>query len=371
MKKAITSTILCAVAAAGLMSCNSDSGKDFTDYQQQILTNAADQVIIPAYAEFEDSTNTLKQGVTDLCSFIPGQRTDTGLESVRESWKAAMGAWARLQIIRFGPVLEENRQLSIQYWPDPNKKVAISANQIIADDAIITESYIRETPIQSQGLPILEYMLFSGLEGDPLADLNGEKSVRYCALLSAVSEFLHTQARTLHQNWVNNYRDEFTNPPVGNSFVDTEDAIETLINSMAELLQIIRDDKLKAVLGNTTTNPDAAESHRSQLSLDNIVQNLESLRLLYLCIDTFGFDDYLRVVADEAIVDVTVSDLFQQSIYAAAQIHSPLSLAVNDPTERALVENLAQHIDELANYVEHEFVAAMDASLGFNANDGD
>lgn len=372
MKIWLKVTVVSAVMAAVLWGCGDhDSNGGVPAAQRHILESAVEHIVIPNHLTLQNRLETLQTQVDNFCSVSAGSRTAEELSTLQTSWMLAMDAWTTLQVVRFGPVKESNRQLSVQFWPDPGNKVSVAAEQIVASTATIDEIFIAASTVQSQGLPLMEYLLFAGTVDDPLADLNSIDGTRRCDLLSAVNSYLHTTATTLHQRWTDSYASEVTNPGNSGEFADEQEAIDELVNSMVELLQVIQNNKLADPLGETTPNPEAAESYRSQHSLNNIIKNLEGLREIYRGGSGYGFDDYLRIAVDQAIVDAGMEDLIQQSISAAQSISMPLTLAVSDSDQKALVQVLEQQILTLTAYIENDFATAMDASLGFNANDGD
>ena len=362
-----------SIAAVFLWSCgggNSNENGGIIGLQQRILSSAAEGVIVPGYANLKNQSGAFQNQVDSFCIEAPGNRTENELDALKESWKAVMDDWMRLQVIRFGPVTENNRQFSMQFWPDPGNKVGVAAEQLVAGSLELDETLISGSTTQSQGLPILEYLLFAGNSGNPLTDFNSSDGQRRCELLSAVATYQHNLAATIHNTWVDSYATELSHPG-GASYTTQEEAIEELINSMVEFLEIIKGNKLGDPLGTSTPNPQAAESYRSENSINNIINNLLGLRDLYRGDENDGFDDYLKNSLETKTLDTQMEDLIQQSISAAETISLPLTDAVSDANQKALVQALELQISMLISFIKNDFASAMNANIGFNANDGD
>ncbi|MBV1915722.1 MAG: imelysin family protein [Pseudomonadales bacterium] len=373
MKQLTLMAVTSAAIATLFLGCSSDSDRDASieDLQQQAVENAVNRMIIPAYELFENQLSELLTDTTNFCNEAAGSHTTGGLTILQTSWKSAMDTWSTLQVVRTGPVMEENRMLRIQLWPDPTNKVGIAAELIVASPSIISEAFIAGESVQSQGLPILEYLFFASNSGDPLVDLNGMDGARRCDLALAVSANLYTLATTLNQNWSDSFSEQLVNPGNGGVFATNQDAIDELVNGMVELLEITKNKKLTVPLGNGTPNQQAVESYRSHHSLTNIIKNLEGIRTLYRGGDGFGLDDFINDVADQSLIDIEMEDFIQQSISDAETISLPLTDAITDPAQSALAIALEQTLSDLTSFVKNDFAYSLDATIGFNANDGD
>ena len=75
------------------------------------LTN----VIRPGYADLTKATAALDKDVQSLCT----QPSAAALDQVKSSFEKAVAAWSRVEILRFGPILQARRYERIFYWPDP------------------------------------------------------------------------------------------------------------------------------------------------------------------------------------------------------------------------------------------------------------
>jgi len=374
MKIFIKVSLGCILIASLLWACGGndagDNSQDIRKQQRLVLEGAVLRMMSPLRENLGESLIALQSKTETFCTVATGSHTSNELEVLQAAWKEVMNLWMKFQVVRIDPIAHSGLKLSIQFWPDPGNKVGKAAEQIVVSSTAIDQTLISNSTVQSQGLPMLEYLLFSGAAGDPLADLNGSEGVRRCDLLGAVTENLSQLSGALHQRWLAS-NDSPPTYPGSDTFATEQAAIDELVNGMVELLEIVQVKKVGDPLGGTNSNPQAAESYRSLHSLNNIVQNLVGLRELYLGGQGYGFDDYLSAVVNRGTVAAEMESLIQQSISAAQTISLPLTNAVLNADQKALVQALEQQILTLTNYIKADFADAMNTRIGFNANDGD
>ena len=93
-----------------------------------------------------------------LCA-APSQQA---LDAARQSFGETVDAWSAIEIIRFGPVTEENRLERMLFWPD-RKGTGLKQVQaaLAAKDATATDAgSLASKSVAMQGLGALEFVLF-------------------------------------------------------------------------------------------------------------------------------------------------------------------------------------------------------------------
>jgi predicted lipoprotein len=124
------------------------------------------QVIRPGYAAFADATGALEDKLDALCA----QPSSDALSQAKDAFAAAVAAWSKVEIIRFGPVIEDHRFERLFFWPDP-KGIGLRQIQdaLAKQDGAVTEpNQLADKSVALQGLPALEYLLY-GDGADALA----------------------------------------------------------------------------------------------------------------------------------------------------------------------------------------------------------
>lgn len=94
-----TSLLLAVILTVGMSTSCKDKNKTVAPFDKaSLLTNLADNLIIPAVNDFTSRISTLE---SDYIAF-QADRTTQKLETVRESWKAAYLSWQRVKMYDFG-----------------------------------------------------------------------------------------------------------------------------------------------------------------------------------------------------------------------------------------------------------------------------
>ena len=68
-----------------------------------------------------------------------------------------------MEILRFGPLVEENRLEHLFLWPDPRSTVQRQVRALLtaADPQVLQPTQLRQQSAAVQGLPALEYALYA------------------------------------------------------------------------------------------------------------------------------------------------------------------------------------------------------------------
>lgn len=147
-------TIFFLSLLATIIACSSgdnnggddSGGKNFD--RTALLTNWADNIIIPSYENYQTKINTLS---TDATAFTAAP-TEASLQKLRTSWYDAYKAYQYVGIYGFGKALDINfKEIANTY---PTSKTGI-------EDNITSGTYNLSLQAQyaKQGLPALDYLL--------------------------------------------------------------------------------------------------------------------------------------------------------------------------------------------------------------------
>ncbi|MGB3832409.1 MAG: imelysin family protein, partial [Mesorhizobium sp.] len=101
------------VIAAGLCLVATSVAAD-TPEAGPIVSRVVADFIQPAYRDFHKATADLDAAVAKLCA-TPSHEL---LTEARREFGDTVAAWSRAEIIRFGPVTEQNQLERILFWPD-------------------------------------------------------------------------------------------------------------------------------------------------------------------------------------------------------------------------------------------------------------
>lgn len=351
--------------------------QDIDALKSRLVSEIGEQVMVKSYQSFKQQVTDLNLLAQKFCQ----SADQASLETLQTQWRASMAAWMRTETFRLGPVVDALLDYKIFFLP-------VNPNQI--EDAIagtepksISASYLLNGSVARKGLPAIEYLIFSA-SGDKQTVLQGFTSEsagasRRCDYLHAVTQDLEINADSLLDAWMGketNYLASWQNAGKGSEvYMTVQEAVDTLVNSMAVSLENIKDKKLSAPAGlgeNKSPKPSKLESLRSLNSLENIKNNLLGFNSVYLNTvnsdNYYGFDDYLVDIGATEL-DQKIRQQFATVIKAVERIPEPLSQAVLTDTDN--IQMASEQIRELLRLIKQDMASELGVVIGFNSADGD
>ena len=117
------------------------------------------EIIRPGYAAFAEHAGGLEAKLAALCD----TPSEAALKSVRGTFAATTGAWSKVEIFRFGPVIEDHRYERIFFWPHPKEGLGLKQLRRALPkkgQALTIPEELDAKSVALQGLPSLEYLLY-------------------------------------------------------------------------------------------------------------------------------------------------------------------------------------------------------------------
>ncbi len=330
-----------------------------------IVTGAIDGFIRPGYAAFHQATGELIEAEQALCA-APSQQA---LDAARQSFGKTVDAWSTIEIIRFGPVTEENRLERVLFWPD-RKSTGLKQVQaaIAAKDETATEaSSLAKKSVAMQGLGALEFVLFgTGSEG-----LAQPSEAYRCAYGAAIGGNLDTIAGELETAWAepDGFARQWANPgPDDPLYRDGTEAVTELMDVFVTGFELVRDVRIGGFLGETPADdkPKQALFWRSAKTLDSIAANLAGMKEL---LEVSGLG---RAVREEAgWIENSALFEFGNAANAAAAANGPVAEVLGDPARREKLVYLGLVTSSLSDIFGTSLSGELGLTAGFSSLDGD
>lgn len=214
-----------------IIACSSgdsgDSNSGGKNYDRALLlTNWADNIIIPSYENYQAKVNTL----TANASAFSADPTTVNLQTVRTSWYEAYKAYQYVGIYGFGKALDINlKEISNTY---PTSTTGI-------EDNITSGTYNLSLQAQyaKQGLPALDYLL-NGLGADDAAIVTfyttNAKAANYKKYLTDVTARLKTTIDAVVTDWkTGGYRNAY----IANTGTSVSGAVNVTTNNFVKNLE--------------------------------------------------------------------------------------------------------------------------------------
>lgn len=202
--------ILLTLTTIVFIGCNDDNPQgpdpDPVDNfdRKAMLTNWADNIIMPAYADFVDKTESLQNATQTFGS----EANQTNLDNVRTTWLDAYLAWQRVTMFLYVKGDELNLRLMMNIYPTDTEKI----NKFIKDGGY---NLSLNSNIDKQGFPALDYMLYGLADND--TDImkyytTDAKAAGYRQFLLDLATRIHDLATEVNDHWVSGgFRNEFVN----------------------------------------------------------------------------------------------------------------------------------------------------------------
>jgi uncharacterized protein len=373
-----------------------------TDQRRELLSSWGHDLVLPELALLVQSGTKLESRIDALCE-APNAAS---LEAVRDAWSDARRPWKQFELFAFGPARERPLQLGPQldFWPVRTAAI---------DAALRNKSYEHLHLLATQkGFGGIEYLVHGpdaallttrpsssaadagtaaaiGVDagaaaagavdagaGETVAVDAGqaEPAADRCAYLRKMGQELVGDAERLYQAWdpeQDDYLAEFTSAGNGSADFDTLPmALGLVINRMAGVVRVIRDDKLEVPLGSDAEHVrlDKLESRFSGRSVTDMLDNLDGVEAAFFGEPgRLGLDDYLAHRGKS--FSVQFRERSNAAKKALTALDAPLSEALQSKRQRVTVA-LAR-LQELQRLIQVDILGALSLSLQFTDTDGD
>lgn len=330
-----------------------------------VMASVVDDVIVPGYARFHDSAEALDHTAGRLC----GEASPQALNAARAAFSETVSAWGRIEMVQFGPAMDENRSERVLFYPDPRGIGLRQVQAILATEdptATKTET-LKHKSVAAQGLGALEFVLF-GTGSEALAKAGDPFRCRYAA---AIAANLNEIGGELEAAWTDPHgvAAQWKNPGgSGNAFHSASEALNDVLGALMHGIENVNDVRIAAFFANTPSEdkPKRALFWRSGNTMPLLVANLEGMRTLF---------DEGRMASvlpdDEKPLAALVDHGFASAIEQAKAIDEPLVDTLGDIPNRQKFVELTGVVANLKNRLGNEYGPAIGLSTGFSFADGD
>ena len=325
---------------------------------------AVERIYRPAQAAFADAAEALETRVITLCT----DADEGALVSARGAFTNAVAAFSGTELLRAGPLLEDNRLNRLFYWPDTRRAGERQLRALLAE----SPDELEATPMSSrsvavQGLPALERLL----HGDAAAVLVGgddPSPAGRCRVAEAVAANIAAVARTLDDAWssedgiAREMRSPRSDDPL---FRSADEVVRRLLTQLETGLGILVERKTDPFLNAEPPRLRGAPFTRSGETWTNLAGNVESLRAL--AIDTG--------LAARAELENELAFEFRVAAAHTARLEElaaeDVSSDVLSEDETGVLRALVLTLTSIRTTLNERLLPNLGVRTGFNAEDGD
>ncbi len=325
---------------------------------RMVMERTVEDFILPGYRSFEQASGELVASTKALCA-APGS---SSLAAARQAFDAVTLKWAGVEMVRFGPVMSENRLERVLFWPDRKSTGLKQAQAALAtsDASVLDAANMPAKSVAVQGLGALEFALF----GTGSQKLETGDSFR-CGYAAAIAQNIHSIAGSLVAGW----RDpdgalaKWTDQ---SSTEDVQESLNELVATLVHGLENVRDQRLLAFLDpDGKDKPRLALFWRSGQTLPVLHANVVGLARLF---DESAMDALLP--EDEASIADSIRFEFSE-LANLLDISVPVAEALKQETLRSRLATSDVVLRSLLDRLDRQYAPATGLSSGFSFADGD
>lgn len=332
---------------------------------RSVMAKAVDDFIRPGYDGFRDSAKALEGKMQALCA-APSADTVT---AAKASFADATHAWAGIEIVRVGPVIEQNRFERVLYYPDKKGLGLKQVQRYLSekDESVTTPQGVAAKSVAAQGFGALEYVLYGTGADDIVAEKNGFRC-RYGAAIAGNVANIGTELSDLWDapdGTAKNWKEPGPDNPV---FRDEREALVALLGILVHGSEAIRDQRIETFYKgpDNAKFPRTAIYWRSGLTWKSIGDNVSAVQTL---LHKAGMSDLLP--SDQRSIISSIDFIAKSMVRVAGTIEPDVEKALADDKQRSKVDYLLLNGKDLIYRINDQYGGAIGLSSGFSFSDGD
>ncbi|WP_405252454.1 imelysin family protein [Dokdonia sp. Asnod3-C12] len=346
-----------------------DSGTDNTGNfdRSAMLTNWADNIIVPGYVDFSAKVNTLESATAAFTADA------SDLTVVRAAWLDAYKTWQRVSMFEIGPAETVNLRLNVNIYP---------ANVTTIESNIDNGSYDfgLSSNRSAKGFPAIDYLLY-GLGADETAILavyNGTEGAAYKQYLNDVVADMKQLTASVLSEWQGSYRAAFIENDGASATASTDRFVNDYIFYYEKFLRAGKMGIPGGVFSGNVEVGNLEALYAGNLSKDLFLVGLDATQDFFngTAYNTSAQGESLSSYLDE--LNAIEGDIFLSSIINNQFDVARASVTALGSFESELSQNPPSTFLESYNEVQRlvpllkvDMVSAMSISIDFADADGD
>lgn len=329
-----------------------------------IMTRAVDDAIRPGYRAFQASAGKLAETTATFCK-APSQ---AGRKAVDDAFRQAVTDWGHIEIVRIGPVIDDNRFERVLFYPD-RKGTGLKQVQALLqkqEEKDTDAATMGGKSVAIQGFGAIEFALY-GTGAETLMDTPDSFRCRYA---TAVATHIETTAGELVAAWdaPEGVQNDWKHPgPQNPVFRTGREAITALLGILVHGAEAVRDQRIETFYRNGgIARPKSAVFWRSGNTWTSISANIEGLQVLF---DTSG----MRELVDPnfASINDNIDFVLKSLGHIAPMVDPDVEKAVSTPEEQQKINFLLVNTRDLILRLDAGYGGAIGLGSGFSFSDGD
>jgi len=332
---------------------------------KQVMTNAVDGYIRPAYKDFHEKAAALVSETGKFCA----APDEDGLKVVQARFAETVASWGHIEFLREGPVMEQNRLERILFYPDRKSTGLKQVQALLAnpDDGVTDATKLKDRSVAIQGLGAFEF-LFHGAYPEAIVSENDPFRCRYGLAIAGNVEII---AGELQVAWdaPDGIAKDWKNPSANNPiYRDSKEAVSALIGIAVHGVEMVRDQRIKHFYKgrDAKVSPKLAVYWRSGLTMTALAANVDGLAKFWKAAD-FGaiMDPDMGSLADSADFDL------RAAADALDKMEQPTAERLKDDTYLKKIDFIEFNLRDAMIRIDKDVGGAVGLGAGFSFADGD
>lgn len=368
LKKIVLSlTVFGLLFACGGSDDGPDSGGVEDNFDRgAMLTHIADNIIIPAFEDFQSQVTTLKSA-TETFTTSP---TEANLESVQTAWFNAYKTWQYVEMFNIGKAEELQFVNFINIYP-------VTVSDIESNVAEGGYNLDSSNNHDAQGFPAIDYLLY-GIGEDATAtvakfttDANAEG---YKTYLTDVVTKIDEVTNEIVADWNGSFRDEF----VTSSANTATSSLNKLVNDFIFYYEKgLRANKIGIPGGSFSDDalPGNVEAlYNEEVSRELALEGLQAVEDFFngksynSTTIGLGFEAYLEALEREDLITAITNQLNASQAFINTLDTNFYQQTISDSTQMTMAFD---ELQQLVPYFKVDMLSAFNVSVDFIDADGD
>jgi predicted lipoprotein len=331
------------------------------DSANAIVADAIEKVVRQNDFILYSQLNQLTKDLDALCTSPAAE----SLENARDAYTSTVADWSKVEMIRFGPVTENNRLEKILYWPDRKSIGLKQVQQVLAtkDHTVLAVGTLASKSVALQGLGALEFVLF-GTGSEALADGDAFR----CGYARAIGQNIYDNVEAMRADWSREFEQVWSSPGPDNPHYRTADeSLTEVLNTLIHGLEMVRDVRIGGFLGDQPDEdkPKQAIYWRSGATFLSIRNNVEMLHQLFT---DAGVE---RLLPDNSKWIAQSIEFEFKNAEDALWLSGPVDEILSKPDKRAKLAYAVIVTSSLTDLIADRLTAELGLTAGFSSLDGD
>jgi putative iron-regulated protein len=347
--------ILFCITLISFFSCKKDSPAPTTPAvtEQEVLTDFAEDLANPNYADLQTKANLLNEAIINLNA----STTDANLAAAQVAWRNARTVWESAEGYLFGPVEDFNYDPSIDTWPVD----AVELDSLLSSSNPLGVTNIDSLPFALKGFHAIEYIIFGVGESRTAAQL----TARQLQFVVSLSQSVYNTTTDLVNSWApddGNFTAQLTNAGNGSAyFTSRKAAFLGLTGAMSDICNEVANEKMEdPLIAHDSTLDESSFSHNTTTDFKN---NITGVLNAYLCEynGTGGHSLSELVAAKNISLDNTIKSEINAAVNSFNSITTTYEKAIY--TQQVQIHNTQTAINTLKETLDSDLTTFIQTNI--------